>query len=55
MQVKSSKWSTRKKTGQVLRGGVRERESPGCRYRGIVWEGAEKGAELGGWDGVTKD
>ena len=50
-----SEWITRKRTGQVQQGVGREREIPGCRYRGLVWYGAERGAELGGWDGVTND
>ena len=36
-------------------GGGREIESLGCRYRGLVWDGVEQGAELGGWDGVTNN
>ena len=44
-----------KRTGQVQQGGGREIESPGCRYRGLVWDGAERGAELDGWDDVTND
>ena len=51
----SYKWRNWKRTGQVQQGGGRERESPGCRYRGLVWDGAERGAEMGGWDGVTND
>ena len=44
-----------KRTRQVQQGGDSKRESPGCRYRGLFWDGAEQGAELGGWDGVTND
>ena len=55
MQVKSSKWINRKKTGQAPQGGGCERESPGCRYRGLVWDGEEQGAEMGRWDRVTND
>ena len=44
-----------KRTEKVQQGGGRERENPGCRYRGLVWDRAERGAELGGWDGVTND
>ena len=40
---------------QVQQGGGRKRESLGCGYQGLVWNGAEQGAELGGWDGVTNN
>ena len=46
----SSEWRNRNRTGQVRRAGGCEREIPGCRYRGLVWDGAEQGAELGKWD-----
>ena len=55
VKVNSSKYSTWNKTGQAPQEGGHNRESPGCRYRGLVWDGAERGAELGGWDGVTND
>ena len=51
----SSEWSNRKRAGQLQRGGGHKRESLGCRYRGLVWDKAERGAELGGWYGVTND
>ena len=51
----SSKWSKRKRAGQVQRGGDHEIEIPVCSYQGLVWDGAERGTELGGWDGVTND
>ena len=46
----SFEWRYRERTGQVGQAGGRERESPGCRYRGLFWDRAERGAELGGWD-----
>ena len=38
------------RTGHVCRVGGHGRESLGCRYRGLFWDGAERRAELGGWD-----